>query len=308
MELNKFERQLKLIQLLVDNQHLTIQDMGTMLGLSSRSVYRYIQFFESNGFDIYNDQGIYSMGHNSSFMSVVTKKTHFSMDELSCLGGLIARADAGDPVVNRLKYRFRNIYGMDFGKDDFRFDKKISENIEVLRNAIEDHCQCVLQRYNSLNSKDQRDRLVEPFQLMSNTNEVRCFELESGICKTFKVTRIKGRVLRKEKKWEHADKHVNYFTDIFGFSSEQVLKVILRLTTVSKTILMEEFGLDENRFVQEDDIHYLIHLPVCNMKGAGRFVMGLIDEVEIVKGEELREYVNRKIQSIQKKLTYIPHL
>ena len=299
MELNKFERQLRLIELLVDNQHLTIHEMGAMLGLSSRSVYRYIQFFEANGFDVYNDQGIYSMGHNSSFMTAVTKKTHFSVDELNCLGGLIARADSGDPTVNKLKYRFRNVYGMDFGKDDFLFDKKISDNIDVLRKAIETRRQCVLQRYNSLNSKDQRDRLVEPFQFMNNTNEVRCFELESGICKTFKVTRIKGKVIRKEKKWEHSDKHVNYFTDIFGFSAEKTLKVILRLTTVSKTILMEEFGLDESRFVQEDDIHYLIHLPVCNMKGAGRFVMGLIDEVEIVKGDELRDYVNEKIQSFR---------
>lgn len=295
MELHKFERQLRLLELLIDNEHLSIQDIGEFIGLSSRSIYRYIQFFEDNGFDVYNDQGIYSIGHTSPFVAAVTKKTHFSGDELSCLGKLIAQADTSNPTVNKLKYRFRNIYGMDFRQDEFKFDKRISENVDVLRRAIETKHQCVLQKYNSLNSKDLRDRLVEPFQLMNNTNEVRCYELDSGICKTFKVARIKGKVVWKEKKWEHSGRHVSYFTDIFGFSSDKVLKVILRLTTVSKTILMEEFGLDETRFVMEDDAHFLVHLPICNMKGVGRFVMGLIDEVEIVKGYELRQYIKEKI-------------
>ncbi len=298
MELNKFDRQLKLLEMLIDNMYLTIQEMGKKLGISTRSVYRYIQFFEDNGFDVYNDQGIYSVGHNSPFVAAVTKKIHFTNEELNCLGLLISRADRTNPVVNKLKYRFRNIYGMNFGVDDFRFDKNISDNVEVLRTAIENRRLCVLQKYNSLNSKDQRDRLVEPFQFMNNTNEVRCFELESGMCKNFKVTRIKGKVIMKKEKWKHDDLHVNYFTDIFGFSSAQVWKVILRLTTVSKTILMEEFGLEEIRFVQEDDVHFLVHLPVCNMKGVGRFVMGLIDEVEVVKGDELRQYVNEKLHRI----------
>ena len=193
MELNKFDRQLKLLEMLIDNMYLTIQEMGKKLGISTRSVYRYIQFFEDNGFDVYNDQGIYSVGHNSPFVAAVTKKIHFTNEELNCLGLLISRADRTNPVVNKLKYRFRNIYGMNFGVDDFRFDKNISDNVEVLRTAIENRRLCVLQKYNSLNSKDQRDRLVEPFQFMNNTNEVRCFELESGICKNFKVTRMEAR-------------------------------------------------------------------------------------------------------------------
>lgn len=297
MELNKFDRQLKLIELLIDNQHLSIEEIGNTIGISTRSVYRYIQFFENLGFEVFNDQGIYSIGHNSPFIAAISQKMHFSSEELGVLGEMISRADTNNPVVNKLKYKFRNVYGLDFRSDEFRFDKKISENIDSLRQAIKGKKQCVLQKYNSLNSKETRDRLVEPFQFLSSTNEVRCYEPESDMCKTFKVTRIKGKVFCRDKKWEFTDRHVSFFTDIFGFSSEKVTKVILRLTTLSKTILMEEFGLDETRFVKEDDLHFLVHLPICHNKGAGRFVLGLIDEVEIVKGNSLKQYVDGIIQN-----------
>lgn len=296
MELNKLERQLKLLELLIDNQHLTIAEIAESVGVSVRSVYRYIQFYENLGFEVFNDQGIYSIGHNSPFIASVSQKMHFTSEELATLGEMIARADANNPVVNKLKYKFRNVYGLDFRSDEFRFDKRISENIETLKRAIKGKKQCVLQKYNSLNSKEMRDRFVEPFQFLSSTNEIRCYEPESDMCKTFKLTRIKGNVVCKDKKWEFTDRHVSYFTDIFGFSGENVSKVILRLTTVSKTIMMEEYGLDETRFVKEDDYHFLVHLPICNNKGAGRFVLGLIDEVEIVKGNSLKQYVDDIIQ------------
>lgn len=303
MELNKFERQLKLLELLIDNEYLTISEMGQRLGISVRSVYRYIQFFESNGFDVYNDQGIYSVGHNSPFVAAVSRKTHFTSDELQCVGSLISQADPTDPNIIKLKYKFRNVYGMDFGQEEFKFDRRISENVEALKKAIENRRQCVLQKYNSLNSKDLRDRLVEPFQFLGNTNEVRCYELDSGMCKTFKVPRVKGKVMVREQKWAFTDRHASYFTDIFGFSGERVWKVVLRLTALSKTILMEEYGMDETRFVMEDATHFLVHLPVCNMKGVGRFVMGLIDETEIVRGEELRAYVHEKLRQYVLKST-----
>ena len=283
--------------MLIDNQHLTVQDLAERLELSARSVYRYIQFCENIGFDVYNDHGIFSVGHNSPFISAVSKKAHFTSEELEKLGTLLSRADNKDAVVNKLKYKFRNVYGMDFRKEEFTFDKRFSENIDELKKAIAGRRQCVLQKYNSLNSKDIRDRLVEPFQFLNDSNEVRCYEVESGICKTFKVARIKGRVVCGQNRWEHREKHISYFTDLFGFTAEKVSKVILRLTTVSKTILMEEFGLDESRFVMEDNDHFLVHLPVCNMKGIGRFVMGLIDEVEIIRGDSLRAYVREKLNA-----------
>ena len=82
MELNKFDRQLKLIELLIDNQHLSIEEIGNTIGLSTRSVYRYIQFFENLGFEVFNDKGIYSIGHNSPFITAISQKMHFTSEEL----------------------------------------------------------------------------------------------------------------------------------------------------------------------------------------------------------------------------------
>lgn len=295
VELNKFGRQLQLLEMLIGNQHLTIEDISEKLELSTRSVYRYIKFFEDSGFDVYNEQGVVAVGLTSPFVAALTRKVHFTSDELGFLGLLLSQADDNSPLVHRLRTKLRNIYGLEFDSDKLKFNKNLSANILDLQNSIKKRRQCVLQKYNSLNSGQTSDRLVEPFQFLNDKNEVRCYEITSGQCKTFKVARIGGRVLVKDERWAFTMKHVSYMTDVFGFAGEKVWKVILRLTNLSKTILVEEFGVDESKFVIEDGTHFLITLPVCNMKGVGRFVMGLINDVEIVKGDALRKYVNEQL-------------
>lgn len=297
MELSKLDRQLKILELLVNNEHLTPKEIADRLDISLRSVYRYIKFYEDLGFDVFNDHGIYSVGHNSPFITAITQKMHFTSDELYALGHLLGQADKKDATINRIRHKFRNVYGLEFNDEEFKFDKHVAENIETLKKAIQMRHQCILQQYQSLSSKQTSDRVVEPYQMLSNSNEVRCYELSSGLCKTFKIARINGKVVDREQQAEHRDQYTHYFTDIFGFASEKTIRVVLRLTVLSKTILMEEFGVNEERFLQEDSDHYLISLPVCNEKGIGRFVLGLIDDVEIVKGDFLKKYIREQIMN-----------
>ena len=108
-------------------------------------------------------------------------------------------------------------------------------------------------------------------------------------------------MIYSDKKWEHREKHTNYFTDIFGFSSDKVSRVIIRLTNVARRILIEEYGVDESMFLVEDGVHYLASLSVCNNKGAGRFFMGMLNEVEIIKGKALQDYINQEIEKYNSK-------
>lgn len=297
MDLSKFERQLRILELLVNNDQLTPQEIADRMNISTRSAYRYIKFFENLGFDVFNDHGIYSIGNSSPFIAALTQKMHFTSDELQTLGQILGKCDKNDPVVNRIRHKFRNVYGLEFDDEAFKYDQRIGKNIEVLKNAIKLRHQCILQQYQSLSSKQTKDRVVEPYQMLSNSNEVRCYELESGLCKTFKIARINGQVIDRERHAEHRDQYTHYYTDVFGFAADKTTRVILRLSLLSKTILMEEFGVNEERFVMEDANHFLISLPVCNVKGIGRFVLGLIDEVEIVKGDFLKNYIREQIMN-----------
>ena len=77
---------------------------------------------------------------------------------------------------------------------------------------------------------------------------------------------------------------------------------MLRLTNVSKTILVEEFGYDESKILIEDGEHYLVSLAICNNHGIGRFIMGMLNEVEIVKGTSLKDYIDTEIQKYRDKM------
>ena len=52
MELEKFSRQLRLLLLLVKNRKQTIDEVSAQLGMSRRSMYRYIDAFRKLGFII----------------------------------------------------------------------------------------------------------------------------------------------------------------------------------------------------------------------------------------------------------------
>ena len=59
MELEKFERQLRLLEMLVGNTYLTVQQMCERTGLTKRSIYRYLDFFKTAGFDLVKNEGVY---------------------------------------------------------------------------------------------------------------------------------------------------------------------------------------------------------------------------------------------------------
>lgn len=302
MELEKFSRQLKILEMLVGNTSLTMADIADRLDISTRSVYRYIEFYRNLGFDIYNDHGIYCIDHSSPFIEAITQKRMLNPEELQVVATLLSRQDKNDPVVNRIRNKLRSTYGIEFQSDAFTYDRRMDENTETLKDAIRKRRQCILQRYHSLSSPAARDRLVEPYKYFPLRNEVRCYEIESGECKTFKIARIRGKVMIKDKKWEHGDRHRAYITDLFGFSAEKSTRVVLRLTNVSKTILVEEFGYDESKILIEDGEHYLVSLAICNNHGIGRFIMGMLNEVEIVKGTSLKDYIDTEIQKYRDKM------
>jgi predicted DNA-binding transcriptional regulator YafY len=59
--------------------------------------------------------------------------------------------------------------------------------------------------------------------------------------------------------------------------------------------LREEYPLSIP-FTEKTDQHYHFHGPVSNLEGVSRFVLGLIDEIEIANPAELKDFVEEKIK------------
>jgi hypothetical protein len=54
--------------------------------------------------------------------------------------------------------------------------------------------------------------------------------------------------------------------------------------------------------VQIDDSSWLLDTKVCNYRGIGRFVMGLMDDIEIVDSPDFEGYIREQIELASKKI------
>ena len=84
-----------------------------------------------------------------------------------------------------------------------------------------------------------------------------------------------------------------------GFEQQGVR---LKLGMLARNLLVEEYPLAERDIKPIDDTSWLLDTKVCNYLGIGRFVMGLMDDIEIVDSPEFEEYIRRHIDAIMLKL------
>jgi len=303
MNLDIFSRQLRLFSLLAGNMQYDVKEVCRRIGISPRTFYRYIAMFRAQDFEVSETRGgIYSIDFSSAFFNSFAEKMRLSHTEVQTLSALIERADPSLPGIQRLRQRMRTVYGVEFDPSGVRVDTLSHENTDTLMQAIGLHQQAVLHDYDSPHSHTLGDRLVEPFQLLVQQRSVRCYEISSQQCKTFKIARIRQRVELLPQKWQWRGRHVSYYTDLFGFSAAVTHHVVLRLGPLSARILMEEYGVRDSQLVIEDEGHRLFATSVCSLEGAGRFVLGLISDVEVVKGRDLQLWLHRQLRDAQRRL------
>jgi len=57
--------------------------------------------------------------------------------------------------------------------------------------------------------------------------------------------------------------------------------------------------LSEPFLKAEEDGRYLLETEVCRLEGAARFILGLYDDITILGGEELREFVRYRVKMMK---------
>lgn len=157
-----------------------------------------------------------------------------------------------------------------------------------------------MKNYRSANTGQVSNRIVEPYLFTAENSEVRCYEITTGMCKTFKLNRIE-KVELLDVLWSHKQKHAPYYVDLFHFGGEDRHVVKLLMGTLATSILLEEYPGAETQIKLNDDGRHLLTTEVCSYKGIGRFVMGLADDIEIVGSPEFVEYIKRRTKDLTEK-------
>lgn len=293
MRHDKLERELYLLQLLTENRTYTIERLCEKVGISRRNLYYYLEFFRDSGFNVYKRGTCYCIDRNSPFFNRIIERISITEEEAVLLGRLLDKAGQGDVLADNLRKKLDRFYDFDILNNDELREQKV-HNIGVLYDAIKLNRQVVLRGYASPHSRTTKDRLVEPFMLMNNNNEVRCYEPSSKLNKTFKVSRMQDVDLL-DTEWAYAGLHREMYTDVFMFSGEKQMPVSMLLGQLSYNVLKEEYPAAETYISATDDGRHRLDLPVCSYAGIGRFVLGLFEDVEVLGDDGFISYIGQKV-------------
>ena len=110
MELEKFDRQLRLMVLLTQNRLLTIEDISRDLHMSKRSIYRYIEAFRQMGFIVIKEGTRYRIDHSSPFFHTITERIHFTTDEALVINQVLHSVIDHSPQMRHLREKLGMIY------------------------------------------------------------------------------------------------------------------------------------------------------------------------------------------------------
>lgn len=283
------------------NVNYTVNDLAERLDTTYRSIYRYIESFKDAGFVVQKlDGGVYKLSKESPHFKDISQLVHFTDEEAHIVNQLIEGLDDTNMLKQNLRKKLCSVYNCTSMASSVVRGANAS-NVNSLVDAIESRCQVVLRGYASSHTGNRRDRVVEPFGFTTNYVQVWCYEPESGMNKLFKTSRITAvEVLDRE--WEYADKHHEGYIDIFRMTGFEQYGVKLKLGMLAHNLLVEEYPLAERDITELDEASWLLDTKVCNYRGVGRFVMGLMDDIEIVDSPEFAKYISRQVAIIHSRL------
>lgn len=291
MDQPKIERMLRLMQMMSGNVDYSIDELSERLGLSARSIYRYVDTFKSAGFVVEKLRGnVYKLGRMPKNSVNLQNLIYFSEEEACLVNRLISQLDAGNTLKSNLHRKLSAIYDST-NIADFVSDKGSAANVEALGEAIRARKKVILKNYHSASSHSSRDRTVEPFDFSPNYVDVWAFDLERDANRMFKISRIEW-VRPLEEGWENEARHDKGKMDCFRMHGYSQTRVRLLLGLRAKSLLLEEYPLSQP-YLSESPEGWVLDTGVCAMEGVGRFVAGLADEIRILEGDELRAYLRK---------------
>ena len=290
MDQPKIERLLRLMKMLTANVTYSVDDIAERLGMSRRTIYRYIDTFRDAGFLIKKSGDCIRLDKESPHFKDISQLVHFTEEEAAILKSAIENIDDTNLLKQNLKRKLYSVYDNKLLADTVVKGKNAT-NVHSLLDAIEQKQQVILRRYQSGHGGKVSDRRVEPFAFTTNYVQVWCFDLADQTCKLFKTSRI-GSVEILGEDWQHEDAHREAFIDIFRMNGKERTRVQLELGMMSYNLLIEEYPLAERDTHPLDNGRWLLDTEVASMHGVGRFVAGLLDDIRIIDSPELQSHID----------------
>lgn len=291
---------LRLMKLLTGNVSRTIDQVAKEMGITPRTVYRYIDDIREAGFVVNKLYGnVYAMGKVGRGLSDFNRLIYFTEEEAYITAKLIEGIDNNNVLKRDLQRKLASVYDST-SIANYIDNTANAANVEALADAIKRKKQVVLKQYESAHSNESKDRLVEPIEFTANMIDIWAYDVDNGDNRVFKVARI-HEVEVTDTGWEFASKHKAIKPDVFRMVGNLNEKIVLQLNTRAKSLLLEEFPLAEKDLKREDG-KWLLKTTIHSLEGAGRFVIGLAADIKILEGKKLLDYIKNYDKKYVQKL------
>lgn len=139
MDQPKFERVLRLMQLMSSAKYYTIDELAELLETSSRSIYRYIDTFKNVGLVVTKKRGVPRLAKMDE-RDDISQLVHFTEEEAHVVNRLIDALDNGNVLKQSLRRKLRAACDC-ASVVDCIVNGKGAKNVHALIEAIERKCQ-----------------------------------------------------------------------------------------------------------------------------------------------------------------------
>ncbi len=295
MDQPKIERVLRLMMLLTANNRYTIEDLSEKLETSPRTIYRYLDTFKDAGFYVTKNGPYFRLDKKSRYFKDISQLIHFTEEEAYILNSAIESIDPTNVIKQNLKAKLASVYDYKMLAECVVKGEN-AKNVNSIIEAIEEKKQIILHDYTSAHSKKVSDRLVEPLSFTTNYIQVWAYEVSTGKNKLFKLSRI-GSVEVLDTDWEYESSHQEGLMDIFRINSFKQIPIKLKLGLRAASLLVEEYPMAEKYLspFADNPSCFILQTNICGYEGVGRFILGLLDDIEILEGQGLKEFLKERI-------------
>jgi predicted DNA-binding transcriptional regulator YafY len=289
---HKILRVLQLITLLKKEPAKSIKFIARILESTDRTVYRYLDLIKELGFDLKRD-------HNNRFFifgEVVGDEINFTNEEALLLKELLLssgnKSKLKDSLLKKIYLKSEIVI-----QGNHLLNAHLGKIVSDLSSAILEKKQVILKKYHSANSNTISDRLVEPSNFTDNFVSLCAYEIETKENKYFNIERI-SEVIITDFFIENEDNHSLDELDVFGFSPKNGIsfdiEIILNLRAYM--ILKQDYP-KVITFVklEHKTSNYRLKLTINNPKPVIRFVLGLLDDVEVIGSVNFKDYMKEFI-------------
>ncbi len=290
----KLHRVLSIILLLMGKRRYSLSEITEKFNISERTFYRYISTFKKSGLIVEQRNGLYEIRQIEAQFKKLSDLLHFSQEEAVILNNAISAIDDNNLLKSNLRKKLYSIYDFDRVANTIIHSAQAA-NIQNITTAIKEKKQVVLVGYKSAHGKKTSNRVVEVFDITPNYQMIWAYDIVKKENKQFKVSRIKHVEIMQEG-WKCTKQHHKSPVDVFRMSGKTAEECVLKLNLRSGNLLIEEYPLAGKLLTKASKNTQIFTGQIYGYEGVGRFCMGLIDDVEIIKPDGLKSYISKKMK------------